>query len=213
MLGFNLHVYKDLAMLSLDSSGDSLHKRGYRPIQMSRRSTRLWRRPSSSAPAGEGTAALSIRCVARERWPSRRAWLALDRPPGLTRKRFGFMGWMDFDIRLWTDIRDEARDGVSRTLTDVYGYDARTDAVAMAGDNARAAGIGNLVRFARGDVRNLKLPEGPPGVIVCNPPYGERVRIANMGANHAAVPRLIPPVLRRRLTGATSSRSAPSAPA
>jgi putative N6-adenine-specific DNA methylase len=57
----------------------------------------------------------------------------------------------------------------------VTGSDARGDAVAFATRNARAAGIGHLLRFARRDLRDLELPEGPPGVIVCNPPYGERL--------------------------------------
>jgi putative N6-adenine-specific DNA methylase len=47
--------------------------------------------------------------------------------------------------------------------------------VALADGNARAAGIGHLLHFTRGDVRDFRPPEGPPGVILCNPPYGERL--------------------------------------
>ena len=98
MIGLNLHIYQDEAVLSLDSSGDSLHKRGYRPIQ-------------TRAPINEALAAALVLLTgfARRR-PLRRslcgsgtlcieaAWLALNRPPGLTRRHFGFMGWMDFDV-------------------------------------------------------------------------------------------------------------------
>jgi putative N6-adenine-specific DNA methylase len=176
MVGLNLHIYKDQATLSLDSSGESLHKRGYRPIL-------------TRAPLNEALAAAIIYLTG---WktdtplvdplcgsgtlPIEAAWIALRRPPGLTRKRFGFQGWLDFDIQLWTSLRDEARRGVLHALpASILGSDIRGDAVAFAIDNARAAGIGHLLRFDKRDVRDFQPPEGPPGAIVCNPPYGERI--------------------------------------
>jgi putative N6-adenine-specific DNA methylase len=176
MVGLNLHIYRDQAVLSLESSGESLHKRGYRPIL-------------TRAPLNE---ALAAALVLRTGWrgetpfadplcgsgtlPIEAAWLALHRPPGLTRKRFGFQGWMDFDVELWTSLRDEARRGVSRQLpAPILGSDMRGDAVSFAINNARAAGIGHLLRFDKSDVRDFRPPDGPPGVILCNPPYGERI--------------------------------------
>ena len=112
MVGLNLHVYRDHAVLSLESSGESLHKRGYRPIL-------------TRAPLNEALAAAIVLLTG---WtgdvpfvdpmcgsgvlPIEAAWIALRRPPGLTRRRFGFQGWMDYDVRLWTTLRDEARRGV-----------------------------------------------------------------------------------------------------
>ena len=176
MVGLNLHVYKDEAVLSLDSSWDSLHKRGYRPVL-------------TNAPLNE---ALAAALVLRTGWrgerpfvdplcgsgtlPIEAAWIALNRPPGLTRKHFGFMGWMDYDVRLWTRLRDEAREGAGKRLGHpVIGADERRDAVEHSRANARAAGVGHLVRFDVRDVRDFAPPDGPPGVIVCNPPYGERI--------------------------------------
>src|SRR5581483_2630324 len=104
------------------------------------------------------------------------AWIALDRPPGLTRRRFGFMGWMDYDVGLWTGLRDQARAGVKKTLpVPIHGSDIRKDAVDFARTSARAAGIGHLLRFDRLDLRDARPPEGPPGILLCNPPYGERI--------------------------------------
>ena len=176
MVGLNLHVYKDEATLSLDSSGQSLHKRGYRPIQTKAPLNEAlaaalvlltgWRgeRPFADPLCGSGTL------------PIEAAWMALRRPPGLTRRRFGFMGWMDYNVSLWTDLRDEARRGVGRELpATITGSDVRSDAVSFAINNARAAGIGHLLRFTKADVRDFRPPEGPPGVLVCNPPYGERI--------------------------------------
>ena len=175
MVGLNLHIYRNQAVLSLDSSGESLHKRGYRPIQ-------------TRAPLNE---ALAAALVLRTGWrgavpfvdplcgsgtlPIEAAWIALHRPPGLTRKRFGLQGWMDYDVRLWTALRDEARRGVLKSLpAPVVGSDVRGDAVSFAITNAKAAGIGNLLRFGKRDVRDLVPPEAP-GVLLCNPPYGERI--------------------------------------
>jgi putative N6-adenine-specific DNA methylase len=176
MVGLNLHIYRDQAVLSLDSSGESLHKRGYRPIL-------------TKAPLNEALAAALVLLTG---WkvetafadplcgsgtlPIEAAWLALRRPPGLTRRRFGFQGWMDFDIQLWTELRDEARQNVRKRLeAPIVGSDNRRDAIAFAIGNARAAGVGHLLRFEVKDVREFRPPAGPPGTIVCNPPYGERI--------------------------------------
>jgi putative N6-adenine-specific DNA methylase len=176
MVGLNLHISKDQAVLSLDSSGDSLHKRGYRPIL-------------TKAPLNEALAAAIVLLTG---WkgdtpfvdpmcgsgtlPIEAAWIGLHRPPGLTRKHFGFQGWMDYDVKLWTDLRDEARRGVLKKLAaPILGFDIRKDAIAFSRSNARAAGIGNLIHFEVRDVAEFRPPPGPPGVIVCNPPYGERI--------------------------------------
>ena len=176
MVGLNLHIFRDQAVLSLDSSGESLHKRGYRPIL-------------TKAPLNE---ALAAALVLRSGWdqatplidpmcgsgtlPIEAAWIALDRPPGLTRKHFGFQGWIEYDVALWTALRDEARRGVRKQLpAPILGYDLRADAVEFAQTNSRAAGIGHLLKFERRDVRGFHPSEGPPGTILCNPPYGERI--------------------------------------
>jgi putative N6-adenine-specific DNA methylase len=175
MVGLNLHVYRDRATLSLDSSGMSLHKRGYRPIQ-------------TRAPLNEALAAALVLLTG---WrgapfadplcgsgtlPIEAAWIALRRPPGLTRKRFGFQGWVDYDVELWTALRDEARRGVLKALpAPVLASDLRGDAVSFAISNARAAGIGHLLRVEKRDVRDFRPTPGPPGVLLCNPPYGERI--------------------------------------
>ena len=104
------------------------------------------------------------------------AWIALRRPPGLTRRHFGFMGWLDFDVGLWSAIRDEARVGVLKKLPAyIGGSDIRRDAIHHAATNARAAGIGHLLAFKQMELREFRPPPGPPGVLICNPPYGERI--------------------------------------
>lgn len=176
MVGLNLHIYRDQAVLSLDSSGESLHKRGYRPV--------LTKAPLNEALASaliflgkwDSSTALVDPLCGSGTLPIEASWIALRRPPGLTRRRFGFQGWMDFDIELWTALRDEARRGVLKQLqAPILGFDVRGDVVAAAIDNAKAAGVGHLVRFARRNIREFQPPESPPGTIICNPPYGERI--------------------------------------
>ena len=83
---------------------------------------------------------------------------------------------MDYDVKLWTKLRDEARRGVLKKLpTPIFGSDLRKDAVAFSRSNARAAGIGHLIDFEVHDVSDFQPPAGPPGTVVCNPPYGERI--------------------------------------
>src|SRR5437667_3938569 len=156
MVGLKLHIFRDVAVLSLESSGESLHKRGYRPV--------LTRAPLNEALA----AALVLMTGWRGETPFvdplcgggtlciEAAWIALKRPPGLTRRHFGFMGWMNFDIASWTELRDQARRQVLTKLPQpVLGYDQRRDAVSFAQGNARAAGIGNLTRFEVQDLRDF----------------------------------------------------------
>lgn len=199
MIGLNLHVYRETAVLSLDSSGESLHKRGYRPHL-------------TKAPLNEALAAGIIHLTG---WrgespfvdpmcgsgvlPIEASWLALRRPPGLTRKRFGFQGWMDFDVGLWAELRDEARRGVGKTLPfAIGGSDLRSDAVHFARTNAKAAGVGHLLTFEVRDLKDLQPPPGPPGVIVCNPPYGERI---GEEKELRGLYRLLGSVLRERCPG------------
>ncbi|MSU77300.1 MAG: RNA methyltransferase [Gemmataceae bacterium] len=201
MVGLNLHIFRNEATLSLDSSGESLHKRGYRPI--------LTRAPINEALAAglilltgwRGDVPLIDPMCGSGTLCIESAWLALNRPPGLTRKRFGFMGWMDYDVALWTHLRDEARRGVAQTLPCVIaGSDIRSDAIHFAETNARAAGIGHLVKFTRRDVADFTPPKGPPGILLINPPYGER-----LGEEKDLVPlhRTLGNVVRERCPGWT----------
>ncbi len=176
MVGLNLHIYKDQAVLSLDSSGESLHKRGYR--------SKLAKAPLNEALAAglvllsgwKPDAPFADPLCGSGTLPIEATWLAIRRPPGLTRKRFGFQGWLDFDIALWTELRDQARREVRKQLeAPIMGSDIRRDAILFAKQDAKAAGLGHLIHFEQRDLRSFQPPGDVPGTIVCNPPYGERI--------------------------------------
>ncbi len=176
MVPLNLHIHQNVAVLSLDSSGESLHKRGYRPVL-------------TKAPLNE---ALAAGLILLSRWdsqtpfvdpmcgsgtlPIEASWIALDRAPGLTRQGFAFQSWLDFDIAFWTELREQARRRMARSLpAGVSGSDIRRDVVDFATKNARAAGVGHLVQWSVRDVAAFHASDSPPGTLIVNPPFGERL--------------------------------------
>src|SRR5262245_14375001 len=143
MVGFNLHVFRDHATLSLDSSWDSLHKRGYRPIQTIAPLNEALAAGLLLQTGWDGSVPLVDPLCGSGTFAVEGAWMAMKRPPGLTRKWFGFQGWPSFDRELWNAIRDDARCGVLKeSPAPIRGSDVRRDALELAKLNARAAGVG-----------------------------------------------------------------------
>jgi putative N6-adenine-specific DNA methylase len=175
-IGLNLHISRDLGILSLDSSWDSLHKRGYRPIQT--------RAPLNEALAAglllhlgyDGTKPVWDPLCGSGTFAIEAAWIALNRPPGLTRKWFAFYGWPDYDKALWAAMRDQARREVLPELPHpIGGSDLRDDAIYFAHENAKLAGLGHLLTFKKSDIRMIRPHTETPGLWILNPPYGERL--------------------------------------
>lgn len=176
MIGLNLHISKNHAILSLDSSWDSLHKRGYRPIQT--------RAPlNESLAAGillhlgyDGSEPLVDPLCGSGTFCIEAASIALRRAPGLTRDWFGFMGWIDFDRSMWAAMTYDARRSAKASLTNpIAGSDSHRGAIDFARDNAKAAGLAQQVRFEVMDVCQARSLAGKPGLLIANPPYGERL--------------------------------------
>jgi len=182
----NLYLHRGRARLSLDLSGDSLHRRGYR-------------RGAGNAPLKENLAAAIL---IRTGWPElaaagaplldpmcgsatlpiEAAMMAADIAPGLLRDYFGFSGWRGHDADLWQRLRDEARArrgaGLER-LPRILGFDADLHSVRQALENIDRAGLQGHVHVERRTLEKLAgfrgLPEAGHGLLICNPPYGERL--------------------------------------
>ncbi|MCB9914979.1 MAG: RNA methyltransferase [Planctomycetes bacterium] len=175
-LRLHVHLFKDRCTLLVDTSGDSLHKRG-------------WRRFQGRAPLAETLAAGVVRLSG---WDARSplvdpfcgsgtllveaALLACGRAPGLTRERFGFERFPDFDARAWARLQDEAR-AAARPLGKVrlVGYERDPEVVAGARENLAALGLADQVALEARDAAALELRAGWNAWLVTNPPYGERV--------------------------------------
>jgi 23S rRNA G2445 N2-methylase RlmL len=168
-----VHLVRDRATVYLDLSGGSLHKRGFRA-----------RAEAGDAPLKETLAAAILRLSGWDRVDPMcgsgtiaiEAALSSRRiAPGLSRERFGFERWACHDeaaARRAAELREQARAKILPVGPPIHGHDVSLDALAGARDSARAAGVS--VSWKRASVRDL-VPEGPPGMVVTNPPYGERI--------------------------------------
>lgn len=166
-------ILKDVVTIYLDTSGVGLHKRGYR-------------KNSNAAPIKE-TLAAGIVDLARVRPESvvcdpfcgsgtiliEAALKALKIPVGINR-RFAAEKWDSVDSRIWQEERKRAIDGVDRTASfHGIGYDIDDDAVVLTLDNAHKAGIKSRLKIEQADITKFVQPED--SVVICNPPYGERL--------------------------------------
>lgn len=172
---FHIYVYNDEAQLFLDSSGDSLHKRGYK----------LRNHP---APLNEVVAAALIK---KSGWHGEcdfidpmcgsatllieAAMLALDIPAGFYRREYGFYRWKNFDRNLWNSIRQEAdiQDDVN---VNFYGSDIDAHFLDIARTNIKKARLQDFIIIEKQKMQYSE-PERVPSVVMMNPPYGERLKV------------------------------------
>lgn len=174
---FPLRVFllKDEVTIGLDTTGDSLHKRGYRKL-------------TAKAPIAENLAAALIMLTPWKRdrilvdpfcgsgtIPIEAAMMAAHMAPGMHRS-FTAENWKHIIAeRIWSDIREEAREEVDlHADTDIQGYDLDDSMVSIARANAGLAGVDGLIHFQRRDVASLSHPK-KYGFLITNPPYGERM--------------------------------------
>ena len=199
------HAQGTRVTVSLDLSGESLHRRGYRSN-------------AGEAPLKENVAA---GILLRAGWPGlaasgaelldplcgsgtfiiEAAMMAADIAPGLSRPYFGFLGWRKHDASLWQDVRAaasaRAAAGRERTHNVIRGVDRDAAAVRGARDNARAAGVDALVRFEVAPLAEAA-PLSGLGLLCTNPPYGVRLEDRDTAR---AVHRELGAVLRERFVG------------
>ena len=168
-------LMKDIVTIGIDTSGDSLHKRGYLPS-------------AGKAPISETLAAALIMLTPwrKERilvdpfcgsgtFPIEAAMMAANIAPGMNRS-FTAESWANLiDKKLWYEAIDEANDLIDDQIeTDIQGYDIDGDVVRMARQNAENAGVDHLIHFQERPVSALSHPK-KYGFIITNPPYGERL--------------------------------------
>lgn len=179
----NVHLWKDKATLSLNLSGESLHRRGYReegssaPLKENLAAAILLR-AGWPAIAKQGGALLDPMCGSGT-LPIEAALMASDTAPGLARDHWGFYGWKKHEPTIWKDLMDEAENRQQKgreQLPDIRGYDHNPKAVKVALENVEVAGLQGLVHIEKRELENCR-PEkdNQTGLVVINPPYGERL--------------------------------------
>ncbi len=208
----NVYLHRDRATLSIDLSGESLHRRAYRqrgaaaPLKENLAAAVLllaeWpRQAASGAPfvdpmCGAGTLPIEAALIA-----SRIA-------PGRLRTYFGFVGWRGHDPALWTRLREEAEAEEIRDpkrLPPIHGYDASAAAVRAALANVEQAGLRGRVHIEKRSLEDCEpvVARGRaavPGVLATNPPYGERL---GDSTKLVALYGTLGDTLRRKFTGWT----------
>lgn len=180
----NLRLHGGRATLSLDLSGEPLHRRG-------------WRREQGDAPLKEN---LACAMLLRAEWPRiyaaggalvdpmcgsgtlliEAAWMAAGVAPGLRRDYFGLLGWRGHDAALWQHLREAAQahaDAGLRALRPCFsGSDADPRMITVATHNLQNAGVAGFVSLGKRSVEHLDAPpDATPGLVITNPPYGERM--------------------------------------
>jgi len=200
----HLHVEGPTALVSVDFSGESLHRRGYRS-------------EGGRAPLKENVAAAVL---LRAGWPSiaeqggvlldpmcgsgtfltEGALIAADAAPALDRDYFGFLGWRGHDAELWERLRSEARArrAARPARRCILGSDNDSEAIRMAIANASQAGVADWLHIEKRSLSEVARPKATAGLVVANPPYGERI------GSESGLPALyseLGAVLRERFQG------------
>jgi len=170
----NVHLHKNICTVSLDSSGESLDRRGYR-LERNEAPLRETLAAAVIALTGwDGSVPLADPMCGSGTIPVEAALQAARIPPGLKRS-FGFQRWLNFDSRLWSDLIKEAEDGIQNIpLGLITGYDQDSRALALAARNTAAAGLAGQMHFFHATLLEF-MPEMNKGVVIINPPYGMRM--------------------------------------
>jgi 23S rRNA (guanine2445-N2)-methyltransferase / 23S rRNA (guanine2069-N7)-methyltransferase len=180
-LRINVYVLNDEATVSIDLSGESLHKRGYReegtpaPLKENLAAAILMLAEWAKI-AREGGNFVDLMCGSGT-LPIEAAMIAADRAPGLDRKYYGFLKWAQHDPAVWKRLVQEAMDREIQDLDKlpkITGYDRDPRAVSAARANVERAGFSELIRIEKQELLEGEVASGK-GLVVLNPPYGERM--------------------------------------
>ena len=191
----HIHIAEDQCTLCLDSSGESLHRRGYRQESVEAPLNEVlaagmilvtgWRGETDfiDPMCGSGTLLIEAALIAR------------NMAPGLFRKEFAFEKWPDFDADLFDKIYND--DSQEREFTHhIYGYDVDIKAVNTARLNVKAAGLTSDITVEEQDFKNFTQPK-EKSIMVTNPPYGERISTSDLLGTY----KMIGERLKHQFTG------------
>ncbi|MBN1820597.1 MAG: class I SAM-dependent RNA methyltransferase [Prolixibacteraceae bacterium] len=180
----NVHISENDCSISLDSSGESLHKRGYRVAQNEAPLSEIlaagmillsgWKGESDFIDPMCGSGTLPIEAVL----------IATNTPPGIFRKEFAFEKWSDFEPELFTEISEEAEP--VKLKKQIYASDISPRNIGIARSNARNAHVFNYINFSVTDFNDLKIKTNGSTFII-NPPYGERLNFKDLEQTYSMI--------------------------
>jgi len=169
----NIHIAQTTCTLSLDSSGESLHRRGYRQEQVDAPLNEVLAAGMLLMTGWRGECDLIDPMCGSGTIPIEAALIARNIAPGVFRKGFAFEKWVDFDSEMFDEIYND--DSQEREFTHkIYGYDNNPKANEIATHNIKAAGVSKDVTLKLQPFQQFEQPQ-EKSIIVMNPPYGERI--------------------------------------
>ncbi len=183
---FNIHISHNKCTLSLDSSGESLHKRGYRVDQTEAPLSEVlaagmilksgWRGESTFIDPMCGSGTILIEA----------AMIALGIPPGIHRQHFAFEKWKDFDSDLFSDIYNEDT-GLRELKFPIIGSDISAKAISIAEKNIKNAGLKKYIELSVKPFQQYTKAPAESGVLITNPPYGERIKVEELEVLYSSI--------------------------
>ena len=173
----NIHIYKDQCTLSLDSSGESLHKRGYKAKNVRAPLNEVlaaglillsdWDKASVFVDPMCGSATLPIEA----------AMIAHDIAPGWYRQNFGFETWHDFDHLLFQELKNKCKPNANaKSSPPIHGCDISKQTVETAQNNLEKAHLTKQVQLFNQSMAQYTPPAGEKGVVIMNPPYDQKIK-------------------------------------
>jgi 23S rRNA (guanine2445-N2)-methyltransferase / 23S rRNA (guanine2069-N7)-methyltransferase len=205
-LRINVYLHNETAQLSLDLSGESLHKRGYRDISIAapikeNLAAAILLRVGWPKIAAEGGSLLDPMCGSGTMLLEG-AMMAADFAPGLLRDYYGFLGWKKHDSAVWQSLLTNAQQRREIGMTKmpvIVGFDQDRRTVATALQHVENAGMQGKIHIEKRDIDDASAAESwLKGLIACNPPYGERL---GDEAETAELYRRFGEVLKNRFAG------------
>ena len=171
---FDLYAFKDQFIISIDSSGDTLNRRGYRDVGHQAPLNEVlaagllklagWKKdiPLIDPMCGTGTILIEA------------AMMGQNIPPQINRKQFSFMNWPNYHPTIWNRVVAEGKAGIRKANLQISGGDIDGDTVLMANKSLRKFKLKDVVRIERIGLEDHR-PKTPNGMVISNPPYGERI--------------------------------------
>lgn len=183
---FDVHISGKEVTLSLDSSGESLHKRGYRVAQTEAPINEVLAAGIIKLSGWDGNSDFYDPMCGSGTFLIEAALIAANINPGVYRNNFAFERWDDFDVELFESIYND--DSGEREFTHkIYGSDISPKAVGIAKSNAKSARVGKFIDIQVKPFQEITdIPEGG-GILITNPPYGERITSDNMEALYDSI--------------------------
>lgn len=178
-LRINIHIQDNKCDVSLDSSGTSLHKRGYKQFQGEAPLSEVlaaglilmsgWDKKSNFVDPMCGSGTLLMEA----------ALIANNIPAGNYREHFGFMNWPDYEPEIWEELQAEAIDMQTEFEEQIVGCDISERSLSIAKRNIQHAHLHKDISLTLSSFQNFIPPEGK-GILVTNPPYGERIKVDDL---------------------------------